>query len=144
MPSIWYVREFPTELLTLSSHHPRGFAEKVQWWKDLVADIDKNGMASPVLVDNTGTTPTPYRVKAGNNRTIAGRQLGWEYIPALVFGNKPPVEGIPLTYEEAKEYITDGLLCISPEGGLKLNSAMVPQHGKYPRSEDAYHGKRSK
>ena len=96
------------------------------WWPRFLADVEKNGLRSPVLLHNwydpRGKQPQePFWIRDGNHRVYAAYKLGWETIPAVVYGmhcidpyrktekmdfKRPPAD----TIEEANQWIKDGHL----------------------------------
>ena len=115
----WYCNDFPLYMVPPRRRAPRRNIG-ADWFKRLKDDIGKNGLRSPILLNNSDNTTelnpftdrVMYSVNAGNHRVMAAEQLGWLTIRALVWGRRP--YGVmhygPMTIFQARRYITDGNL----------------------------------
>lgn len=130
MEPLWYIEALPIERITVVTEN----SQMLEWFLRLKDDIEERGLMNPILVNNR--QDKPYRVRAGNNRLQACTMLGYTHIPALSFGKEPDVDAKLIhTLPEAQELMKDGILAYSYLNGridFKINSAMVPEHMKYP------------
>jgi hypothetical protein len=119
------------------------------WFKSLCDDISKNGLASPLLVLHYANEillrPKPMVVKTGQNRIKALRKLGWKHAPCIIVCNKkdgPPEyleDLVPLkTLAEGQALLADGILAYEKYESLRINSAMIPEHMRYPSAKVRY------
>lgn len=143
---VYFCRHVPIERLNLR----RNVSEtiKAPWFEALKEDIDKNGLASPLLVLHYANEPlikpVPMSVKTGQNRLRALRQLGWKYVPCIIVGRAgdPPPEGLELeplhTLAECQALLGDGIIAWQKYESLRINSALLPEQGKFPKPEKRY------
>ena len=137
MDNTWFIRHFPVDLLV--GHSDVDTRHNAPWFAEFQADIEKNGLASPLLVNNRQDANPAYYIAAGNNRLQAIRRLGWTHVPIVVFGKDPQGVATPLpTYEDVQAMMGDGIVGVKMDGGLKLNSALLPNQGKFPKGK--YYG----
>lgn len=137
---VYFAPHVPLELLNLR----RNVDSKLDapWFKDLCADIKKRGLASPLLVLHYANErllkPVPMSVKVGQNRLRALREIGWKAAPCIIVcgkGSQPPVgfEFRPLNcLTEAQELLGDGTIGYEKYESLRINSAMIPEQGRFP------------
>jgi len=138
MDTTWFVEHFPVALI--QGHSDVDTRHNAPWFDKFQSDIEKNGLASPLLVNNRQDRNPAFYIAAGNNRLQAVRRLGWTTVPIVVFGKHPGVEAVELpTYEDVQAMMGDGIVGIKMDGGLKLNNALLPNQGKFPKGR--YYGR---
>lgn len=127
-----FCRHVPIELLHLRHEFPI----ETEWRYALREDIDKNGLASPLICN---VVHGRIIVRGGQNRLRCLRELGWKYVPCIVSGELPDgLHGLPLnSVAECQEYLADGV--VGNDGRhLKLSSALLPESGKFPKTNKRY------
>lgn len=77
------VQNLPIEQVTPTPHNPRKFHAN-QTFRELVANMAKVGLVSPVVVRPISGGKAAYELLAGRRRFEAARELGWDAIPAIV------------------------------------------------------------
>jgi len=133
---IWFCRKVPVADIEYKHGAPK--TVNAPWFPTLARSIEKDGMMSPLLVQSKNGK---IIVGTGHNRLYVIKELGWKYAPCVIHGEETPYEGIELfSMKEVQEYIRDGI--VGRDGlhaGLRLNSAMLPEHEKYPSNPDPYY-----
>jgi hypothetical protein len=92
----WHAPQFPIEHLPPKRRGQRRNCGQT-WFQNLKTDIDMHGLRSPILLNYSDVdaelNPFPerpdYCLNAGNHRLMAAMLLGWETIPAIVWGKHP-------------------------------------------------------
>jgi hypothetical protein len=123
----------------------RKIPPKAPWYEALKEDIRQHGMMSALFVKNDvqefGIRNTPMRVSGGQNRLFVLRELRWKDAPCVICGTLPDElkdRAIELyTLEEIHKYIRDGQIGRTKRG-LKLNSALMPEQGRFPRNPEPF------
>lgn len=124
----WYVGMVPLDMLKLETQDSSG----KDWFAGLRRDIEANGLNNPIVVANRPEMQFEMRVMVGSNRVRAVRQLGWNVVPCIIYGELPTVlAGVKLTSLKAiQNCLVDGEVFEHCDGGICVKDA--------PRPEETY------
>lgn len=131
---VWFCRKVPVSRLELRHE----FVVNAPWRDALRENIASRGLASPLLVVIKNDK---MQVKTGQNRLRCLRELRWRDAPCIVCGELPPgLEGTPLTtLVECQALLADGIICNEQDRELRINTALLPEQGKFPTATVRYY-----
>jgi len=138
----YWVRHVPIERIWYKTEHL--VWEDTDWCMKLEESIRKEGLFSPILIDNhpdrkhriareTGVTDE-FHVYCGHHRVQACERIGWKYLPCVVHGAAIPDEWngewIPHVHR-VKELMRDGRVNMYHER-IQMIDTMLPEDMVYP------------
>jgi len=143
---VYFCRKVPVEQLNLRRNVSINVDQP--WFEALCKDIEKNGLASPLLVlhyaNETLIRAVPMSVKVGQNRLRALRKLGWKHVPCIIVGRvgDPPPAGLDVVLlknlSEVQALLADGVARFAKYESLSIDNVTAPERMIYPEPKEPY------